>query len=246
MVQAWHLLLSAGLVIAVLTRPAEAGEPAPGYVGSAQCGTCHKPEYQKQSNTHHAQALTPILQSSVAAKLIGRTVREKSGVAFEYTEVPDGIAVTTILGKTRSSAVLRWAFGAGVRGITPVGLVDGKYVEHRVSWYPAENRAGLTMGHSTAPTSAHAALGLSQLPDVIYRCFNCHATAVKAWSGPVGYAPRNRVRAMPRARPRTHPTTLGENHQQSGPAFSTRFGRELWTMPSCSVFNPLGFSRGDR
>ncbi len=180
MVQAWHLLLSAGLVITILTRPAEASEPAAGYVGSAQCGTCHKPEHQKQSNSHHAQALTPILQSSVAAKLIGRTVREKSGVAFEYSEVPNGIAVTAKLGDAHSSAVLRWAFGAGVRGITPVGLLDGKYFEHRVSWYSEQDRAGLTMGHSTAPTSAHAALGLPQSQDVIYRCFNCHATAVKA------------------------------------------------------------------
>lgn len=179
MVRSWHLLLSAGLVIALLTRPAEAAEPSTGYVGSAKCGSCHKPEYEKQSHSHHAQALAPILQSPIGTKLIGQTVREKSGVVFAYREVPDGIAVTATLRETQSSAVLKWAFGAGVRGITPVGILDGTYFEHRVSWYSEQNRAGLTMGHSTAPGSAHAALGLPQSQDVIYRCFNCHATAVQ-------------------------------------------------------------------
>jgi cytochrome c-type biogenesis protein CcmH/NrfG len=80
----------------------------------------------------------------------------------------------------RASATLEWAFGAGVRGITPVGSIDGKYFEHRVSWYTVGDRAGLTLGHSaTAPADIHTALGQKQAADVIARCFNCHSTDSK-------------------------------------------------------------------
>jgi tetratricopeptide (TPR) repeat protein len=77
----------------------------------------------------------------------------------------------------RASAALEWAFGAGVRGITPVGSIGGGYFEHRVSWYTAGDRAGLTVGHSAnAPADIEAALGQKQAAGVIARCFDCHAT----------------------------------------------------------------------
>jgi tetratricopeptide (TPR) repeat protein len=72
---------------------------------------------------------------------------------------------------------LEWAFGAGVRGITPVGSIDGQYFEHRVSWYTVGDRAGLTIGHSAnAPADIQTALGQAQAADVMARCFDCHAT----------------------------------------------------------------------
>ena len=80
-------------------------------------------------------------------------------------------------------ALLEWAFGSGVRGITPVGSIDGHYFEHRISWYTVGDRAGLTMGHKADPPSDMvSALGPEQSAETIFRCFNCHATG--ATTGP--------------------------------------------------------------
>jgi predicted CXXCH cytochrome family protein len=78
-----------------------------------------------------------------------------------------------------ATAVLEWMFGAGVLAVTPVGQYNGKFFEHRVSWYSASQRPGLTLGHGDVPQSSAAALGHTQTADTIFRCFNCHATGVK-------------------------------------------------------------------
>jgi hypothetical protein len=54
------------------------------FVGAGQCGRCHSAQFEKQSKSHHAAALAPILKSSLPQKLIGHTVREKNGLQFDY------------------------------------------------------------------------------------------------------------------------------------------------------------------
>lgn len=150
------------------------------FVGAAQCSKCHPAEFAKQSDSHHAKALSPILQSPIAPKLLGHTVQEKNGLKFDYSPTLKGIQVIVERAGQSASATLEWAFGAGVRGITPVGSIDGQYFEHRVSWYTVGDRAGLTMGHSAnAPADVRTALGRKQAADVIAGCFDCHATDSK-------------------------------------------------------------------
>ena len=153
------------------------------FAGSAQCAPCHRAQYDKQRLSHHAGSLAPILKSALPQKLAGHTVRESNGLAFTYATAPNGLSVSVTRGAGHSSATLEWAFGAGVQGITPVGRIGGSYFEHRVSWYPKEGRAGLTIGHhADAPAPIAEALGQPQSAGTISRCFNCHATGVK--SGP--------------------------------------------------------------
>ena len=154
-------------------------------MGAAQCGKCHPAEFARQSQSPHARALSPILESPIASRLLGHTVQEKSGLKFAYSPAPGAIQVMVERGGRSASAPLEWAFGAGVRGITPVGSIDGRYFEHRVSWYTAGDRAGLTMGHNaTAPADIETALGQKQSADVIARCFDCHATDSKGTMRP--------------------------------------------------------------
>src|SRR5262249_30864933 len=63
------------------------------FVGAVECGKCHPAQYEKQRRSHHASSLTPILKSALPEKLIGHTVREKSGLEFEYGPAPGGISV---------------------------------------------------------------------------------------------------------------------------------------------------------
>jgi predicted CXXCH cytochrome family protein len=76
-----------------------------------------------------------------------------------------------------AGSTLKWAFGAGAQGITPVGMVGAQYFENRYSYYPQARRYALTFGHP-----ANGRLGLLQDDRTITQCFNCHATNVQ--SGP--------------------------------------------------------------
>jgi hypothetical protein len=110
-----------------------------------------------------------------------RELRERSGVEYSYSTAVDGVRVSITLGKARVDALLEWAFGAGAQAITPVGRHGGRFFEHRISWYRNAGHAARTLGHPAIPSVAPAqALGIPQSPETITRCFQCHATAVKA------------------------------------------------------------------
>ena len=123
----------------------------PGFTGPEACRECHRAEYDKQSGSHHAKALHRIAESPIAGVVAG---------------IPEGGA--------RES--LEWAFGAGVQGITPVGVRDGRYFESRYSYYSQAKAWGVTFGH---PARATSALGIFQDSGTISRCFSCHATGVQ-------------------------------------------------------------------
>jgi predicted CXXCH cytochrome family protein len=156
------------------------------FAGSTACVKCHSVEVKKQSGTHHATALRPVSDSRLPELLTG-TLHERSGVTLDYTRSGEGgLTVTARKGSDIATMALDWAFGSGAQGITPVGRFDGKYIEHRVSWYRLSERPARTLGHPGRPSpDATSALGLPQRPETIYRCFNCHATNVQQTrSGP--------------------------------------------------------------
>jgi DNA-directed RNA polymerase subunit RPC12/RpoP len=127
----------------------------------------------------HERALRPSRESRVAA-LFDRPVRERNGLELTYRLTPEAWIAEAALGGKTEAAPLTWIFGAGTLAFTPVGIRNGVYFEHRVSWYPALGRPGMTMGHPPdGVNSAGAGLGQPQKPETIYRCFHCHATGVK-------------------------------------------------------------------
>ncbi len=149
------------------------------FLGAKACAECHAEQARRQTETHHARALRPILATELAAVLTDRPIRERGGAELEYRITGSGVNVTATLGGQRAEALLEFAFGAGQQGITPVGRVGGRYIEHRISYYTAPKRPGLTMGHPGGVSrDVRAALGLLQEPQTIQRCFNCHATNV--------------------------------------------------------------------
>lgn len=149
--------------------------------GPDACRSCHAAAYATQSKSKHALALRPIPQSPLPELFSSQTLAERSGIRFQYESSPDGLTVTARRGEESATALLEWAFGAGAQAITPVGRINGRYLEHRISWYSAAGGARRTMGHAGSPSADPlAALGLPQDPDTIFRCFSCHATGVKA------------------------------------------------------------------
>jgi predicted CXXCH cytochrome family protein len=149
------------------------------YTGPQACAECHPKQYEQQKSTHHAQALRRIGESREVFPLAPMT--ERGGASFQY-EV-EGAALRLITRKSNDvyRTILEWTFGAGSQAYTAVGrLADGRYFEHRISYYTKPRRLALTPGHSSAPSlDAEAAAGIVQAPETIYRCFHCHAANVK-------------------------------------------------------------------
>ena len=164
-------------ILAVLVFQAAAND----FAGPAACATCHPQQHATQAASRHARALRRIADTPLATLLAAQPLRERSGISFEYENMPGGVRVTAAQGPRTATAVLEWAFGAGGQAITPVGTLRGRFIEHRISWYLAANGARRTMGHPGTPSAnPTTALGIVQDAETLYRCFNCHATNVKA------------------------------------------------------------------
>jgi predicted CXXCH cytochrome family protein len=149
------------------------------FTGPKACAVCHPVQSQRHAASMHQRALRPAVTSHAVA-LFDRPVRDRSGLEFSYGVTPQGLSVEARRGSKMTTAVLEWMFGAGTLAFTPVGRYNGKYFEHRVSWYSASQRPGMTLGHpAESPVQVDAALGQVQSSETIFRCFNCHATAVK-------------------------------------------------------------------
>jgi hypothetical protein len=151
------------------------------YAGSDACQKCHESIFRTQSASRHAAALRPASDTDLADLLNMRPPRERSGVGFAYQRVPEGIRVSITQGAARLDALLEWSFGAGAQAITPVGQKDGRFFEHRISWYREAGHGARTLGHPGDPSAdPKQALGIDQEAATVTRCFQCHATAVQA------------------------------------------------------------------
>jgi hypothetical protein len=150
------------------------------FVGPEACAKCHAAQFRTQSDSRHAAALRRAEHSGLASLLSARPVRERSGIEFSYRTSSNGVNVSMTQGASRMDALLEWAFGAGAQAITPVGRRDGRWVEHRISWYREPGHGARTLGHPGTPSTSPAqAFGIAQDTPTITRCFNCHATGVK-------------------------------------------------------------------
>lgn len=152
---------------------------APGYKGSAACKSCHAEISARQEASHHAGALRPMAATEWPERLAETDLRERSGIAYRYARVREGLRVTITQGPRTLEALLEWAFGSGAQAMTPVGRYQGAYFEHRISYYRSTDHPGRTIGHGGAPAvDPLAAFGVKQDATTIARCFGCHATNV--------------------------------------------------------------------
>lgn len=180
-----HRLYSSTAMRGVLlwTMLAAGAWGAPGYVGSAACKGCHAEIAGRQEASHHAGALRPMAATGWPERFAATDLRERSGIAYRYARVPEGLRLTITQGPRVLEALLEWAFGSGAQAMTPVGRHQGAYFEHRISYYRATDHPGRTIGHAGAPAKdPQAAVGVKQDAATIERCFRCHATNVG--SGP--------------------------------------------------------------
>src|SRR5580765_702597 len=88
-------MLAALLFLPVLLADAD-------FAGSRACASCHRSEYERQSQSPHALSLRSILQTRLPALLGERPVAERGGIEYSYQVQQNGLLVTAA---SRGSAV---------------------------------------------------------------------------------------------------------------------------------------------
>ena len=160
------------------------------YAGSEACQGCHSEIYKRQQSSNHSRSLrrareVPQLSDGLP---IARLDRASDSTLILERNPSQDIQLRSRKGAEESVAVLEWAFGSGVKGITPVGRRDdGKLVESRLTWYESLQAIRFTTGASKHnPTNAGENLGRELKREQIAQCFGCHTT---------GYDPRRQAPA---------------------------------------------------
>ena len=165
-------------------------EPAP-FAGAATCAECHSAIYGKQQSSHHASTfLIGKLLQSVPPTNQPMADPYEPRVTFEVAQSEEGPRLVTRSGGQTSSAVGKYGFGSGDRGLTLVGQDSaGALREFRVSLYGDHQGWDLTTGHPRVPSEAAANsrtanpadyLGEKLAEDEVRRCFQCHTTDARS------------------------------------------------------------------
>jgi len=160
-------------IVAVLAVPWGLGPRA---AAQEECRACHPREAAAHSQSHHARAIRPIVDTEFFRNLPGVPIGEaRGGFLFSYSRQGQALQVTAQRGNERATSMIEWAFGAGDQGVTPLARKGEQWIEHRISYYTRSGRFDLTLGHQPgASASAEAALGQPQEPAVAKMCFDCH------------------------------------------------------------------------
>ena len=165
-------------------------EPSP-YVGSGQCASCHEEIHRAQQSSRHARTFWAGAELARMPLPVGAVPDPADPKAIDHRARLDGDRVDweTRVGGKSATATLRYAFGSGDRGITPVALDEaGRFLEIRLSRYGDLDGWDVTTGHPAKPGSptAEGALGLPLGVDELRNCLGCHTTDFRAARDRVG------------------------------------------------------------
>ncbi|MBL8239117.1 MAG: hypothetical protein JNM66_16965 [Bryobacterales bacterium] len=147
-------------------------------VASAQpeCAPCHPSAVEQHTASNHARTLRPAAQTPFARALPDRPIGEaRGGFLLSYLLEGDHLRVRAARGAQSAEGRIEWVLGAGDQGLTPLVRFGADWLEHRISYYPKQDRFDLTLGHLPGPSkSAKAALGVVQPEGTRNACLGCH------------------------------------------------------------------------
>jgi hypothetical protein len=148
------------------------------FASAQDCAGCHPNEAASYAGSAHAHSLRKPEASAFFRSLPPAPLGEsRGGFLFTYTLRQDALSVQSARGAETSTASIVWIFGAGRQAETPVEISGTTFLEHRISYYAANGRFGLTIGQQSGISpSARSALGRPLDPEETKRCFGCHAT----------------------------------------------------------------------
>jgi predicted CXXCH cytochrome family protein len=168
------------LAAVCLATLAPAAMPGQNFVGSGACAACHEEIFQRQEASNHALSLRAPSGIADLYRTLPFQFEDKASQARLTLQSGAGGQLELHAGKAGQHALLtlRWAFGSGRRGITPVGVrEDGAIIESRLSRYPFEGGYLLTPGATRYdPQSVVESLGRTMTLEDVQQCFSCHTT----------------------------------------------------------------------
>jgi hypothetical protein len=153
-------------------------------VGKQVCKECHAENFQLHADHGHALTFAAVHDSDVGKQFAGKTfdAGEPYG-SYTYHTDEQGYLFATLPHKFGDKPFpLQYALGSGHQGITLLTLVpDAELgtagIEHRVSWYPAEDGLNISPGHSKkTPHADIEFFGDTARGEPLERCVYCHTT----------------------------------------------------------------------
>src|SRR5207244_36462 len=150
------------------------------FAGAKACAGCHAEIYKKQEASNHARSLRPLAEvSEITSRLPFEIFDRSSGAKLTLSRQSNArLSLVSATGASEEGLALEWAFGSGVKGITPVGrLKSGAFAESRVSWYAATGGFDFTTGASKfTPQTNSEGVGRTLRKQELVECLGCHTT----------------------------------------------------------------------
>ena len=150
------------------------------FVGATVCGKCHPSQFESQSKSGHAHALSRASAHPLRRAWPLATTEARRAGRFRYRF--DGLSLRVDDGVDVLAVPMEWAFGAGHQAVTFVSRGDSRfYLEHYLSYFSKLKAFAPTPGQAGLQPSnlAEAAGLLYKIGDPVAGidgCFECHST----------------------------------------------------------------------
>jgi hypothetical protein len=175
-----YFVLAGSLAGQTLWNPEHFWRQNSAYAGAQACATCHADIEKRQEVSSHARSLRPPAEiPEITSRIPFETRDMTSGATLLLRRRADGnLELAAQKGSSEERMTLKWAFGSGTKGITPVGLREsGGLAESRLTWYRSLESFGLTTGATNLePQTLSENLGRPLRQDDLLQCFGCHST----------------------------------------------------------------------
>jgi hypothetical protein len=166
--------------IAYLTLAGSLAGQTSDYAGAQACSTCHMDIGKRQEVSSHARSLrAPSEIPEIVSRLPFETRDKTSGAKLILRRGADGsLELAAQKAGAEDRMTLKWAFGSGTKGITPVGVrASGELAESRLTWYRSLETFDLTTGAAKLdPHELSENLGRPLRQEDLVQCFGCHTT----------------------------------------------------------------------
>ena len=144
-------LTSAILLLAGLAIVASFVFAQEGYVGAETCGACHADQFAGESQSKHANTLHRVSNLKLLDWVpsgSGVESDDPKAARFLFRKTPSEYLAVVTLGQDKIEIPIQWIFGAGAQGFTFFSrLSDGRFLEHRLSYYKRKKGFDITVGH---------------------------------------------------------------------------------------------------
>ncbi len=148
------------------------------YIGDEACRSCHPSEFKAHALSSHAHTLIPVLTDQKRSEFTSsQTVIDPiNSVQYSLRQTKGKNQMVAVTNSTTEAATARWAFGSGKDAWTFLAQHDSKFLQLRISYYPAIKAWNFTPG--SGPSSFHERLGDPYSAVQAAACFGCHSTVV--------------------------------------------------------------------